>query len=88
MIYELRIYRCMPAAGGSLRFQNYRLRIWQSHGIRQGGFWTTLIGGNCREIACMLAGDRRLGPCCGFASPALLTYLMEFAVWKVGAGAE
>jgi hypothetical protein len=46
MIYELRIYRCVPGRLAALlsRFQNDTLRIWEKHGIRQAGFWTTLIG--------------------------------------------
>jgi NIPSNAP len=46
MIYELRIYRCVPSRMPALlsRFENKTLRIWEKHGIRQAGFWTTLIG--------------------------------------------
>lgn len=46
MIYELRIYHAMPGRLPALisRFQNHTLRIWEKHGIRQAGFWTTLIG--------------------------------------------
>ena len=46
MIYELRIYHSMPGRLPVLlsRFQNHTLRIWEKHGIRQAGFWTTLIG--------------------------------------------
>jgi hypothetical protein len=46
MIYELRIYHAMPGQLPALiaRFQNHTLQIWEKHGIRQAGFWTTLIG--------------------------------------------
>ena len=46
MIYELRIYRTLPGRLPNLlaRFQNHTLRIWAGHGIRQAGFWTTLVG--------------------------------------------
>src|SRR5947208_8182061 len=46
MIYELRLYRCVPGRKPALlsRFENETLRIWEKHGIRQAGFWTTLIG--------------------------------------------
>ncbi|WP_199336854.1 NIPSNAP family protein [Oscillatoria sp. FACHB-1407] len=46
MIYELRIYHAMPGRLPALisRFQNHTLKIWEKHGIRQAGFWTTLIG--------------------------------------------
>jgi len=40
MIYELRIYRCVPGRLPALlsRFQNHTLRIWEKHGIKQAGF--------------------------------------------------
>jgi hypothetical protein len=59
MIYELRIYRCVPGRKPALlsRFENETLRIWQKHGIRQAGFWTTLIGKSSQEITYMLAWD-------------------------------
>jgi hypothetical protein len=57
MIYELRIYRCVPGRQPALlsRFENETLRIWEKHGIRQAGFWTTLIGKSSQEITYMLA---------------------------------
>jgi hypothetical protein len=59
MIYELRIYRCVPGRMQALlsRFQNETLRIWEKHGIRQAGFWTTLIGKSSHDITYMLAWD-------------------------------
>jgi NIPSNAP len=59
MIYELRIYRCVPGRKPALlsRFENETLRIWEKHGIRQAGFWTTLIGKSSQEIIYMLAWD-------------------------------
>src|SRR6185312_552571 len=56
MIYELRIYRCVPGRKAALlsRFENETLRIWEKHGIRQAGFWTTLIGKNNQEITYLL----------------------------------
>ena len=55
MIYELRIYRCVPGRKSALlsRFENETLRIWEKHGIRQAGFWTTLIGKSSQEIIYM-----------------------------------
>jgi hypothetical protein len=52
MIYELRIYRCVPGHKPALlsRFENETLRIREKHGIRQAGFWTTLIGKSSQEI--------------------------------------
>ncbi len=59
MIYELRIYHSMPGRLPALlsRFQNHTLRIWEKHGIRQAGFWTTLIGGSNQQITYLLAWD-------------------------------
>jgi hypothetical protein len=59
MIYELRIYRCVPGRMRALlaRFENETLRIWKKHGIRQAGFWTTLIGKSSQEITYILAWD-------------------------------
>ena len=39
------------------RFQNHTLRIWEKHGIRQAGFWTTLIGESNQQLTYMLAWD-------------------------------
>jgi len=46
MIYEQRIYSCVPAELPALlsRFENYTLKIWEKHDIKQAGFWTVLIG--------------------------------------------
>src|SRR3984957_10363175 len=59
MIYELRVYRCVPGRKPALlfRFENETLRMWENHGIRQAGFWTTLIGRSSQEIIYMLAWD-------------------------------
>jgi NIPSNAP len=59
MIYELRIYRCVPGRMPALlsRFENWTLPIWERHGIRQAGFWTTLIGRSIRDITYMLVWD-------------------------------
>ena len=59
MIYELRLYRCVPGRLPALlsRFQDHTLRIWNKHGIRQAGFWTTLIGESSQQLTFMLAWD-------------------------------
>lgn len=46
MIHELRIYHCAPGRLPALlnRFSGTTLGIWERHGIRQAGFWTTEIG--------------------------------------------
>ena len=57
MIYEMRIYRCVPGRLPALlqRFQNVTLKIWDKHGIKQAGFWTTLIGESNQK--CIDAGE-------------------------------
>jgi hypothetical protein len=59
MIYELRIYRCVPGRLPALisRFRNHTLRLWEKHGIRQAGFWTTLVGESSQQLTYMLAWD-------------------------------
>jgi hypothetical protein len=59
MIYELRIYRAVPGRLPALisRFQNHTLRIFEKHGIRQAGFWTTLVGPSVQQLTYMLAWD-------------------------------
>ena len=56
MIYELRVYRCLPGRLPALmkRFQTITLKIWEKHGIRQVGFWTVLIGENNANLYYML----------------------------------
>lgn len=59
MIYELRIYRCIPGRLSALiaRFQDHTLRLWEKHGIRQTGFWTTLVGESNQDLTYMLVWD-------------------------------
>ena len=59
MIYELRIYHAAPGRLPALlvRFQNRTLPIWERHGIRQAGFWTTLVGESNQRLTYMLAWD-------------------------------
>jgi hypothetical protein len=59
MIYELRIYHSVPGRFPALlsRFQDQTLQLWQKHGIRQAGFWTTLIGKSHLQLTYMLAWE-------------------------------
>jgi hypothetical protein len=59
MIYELRIYHCVPGRLPALikRFDTVTLKLWEKHGIRQAGFWTTLIGKSNQELHYMLAWE-------------------------------
>jgi NIPSNAP len=46
MLHELRIYECVPGRLPDLlkRFDTITLKLWEKHGIKQAGFWTTVIG--------------------------------------------
>lgn len=46
MLRELRIYEAVPGRLPDLlkRFETITLKIWDKHGIKQAGFWTTVIG--------------------------------------------
>ena len=59
MIYELRVYRPAPGRLPNLlaRFNDHTLRIWAKHGIRQVGFWTTLVGENQFDLTYMVAWE-------------------------------
>jgi len=56
MLYELRVYDCCPGRLPALldRFQNTTLKIWERHGIRQAGFWTTLVGESNQQLNYLL----------------------------------
>jgi hypothetical protein len=59
VIYELRIYTCLPGRMPALlkRFETNTLALWEKHGIRQAGFWTTVIGGDNNALTYMLAWE-------------------------------
>jgi hypothetical protein len=59
MIHELRIYECVPGRLPDLnqRFSTITLKLWERHGIRQAGFWTTLIGDSTNDLTYLLAWD-------------------------------
>lgn len=56
MMYELRVYQCMPGRLPDLnkRFETITLKLWEKHGIRAVGFWTTLVGASNQELHYML----------------------------------
>ncbi len=56
MIYELRVYRCLPGRLPALlkRFEDVTLKLWEQHGIRQAGFFTTVIGESNNDLTCIL----------------------------------
>jgi len=59
MIYELRVYRCVPGRLPALlkRFETVTLDIWKRHGIRQAGFWTVLVGESNQDLYYLLQWD-------------------------------
>lgn len=59
MLYELRVYRCVPGRLPALlkRFDTITLKLWEKHGIRQAGFWTTLIGESNQDLHYLLAWE-------------------------------
>ncbi|WP_316160055.1 NIPSNAP family protein [Bradyrhizobium sp. SZCCHNRI20481] len=59
MIYESRIYRCIPGRLPALlkRFETTTLKLWEKHGIRPVGFFTTLIGESNQDLTYFLAWE-------------------------------
>jgi hypothetical protein len=59
MIYEMRVYRCVPGRLPALlkRFDTITLKLWDKHGIKQAGFWTTLVGESHQELTYLLAWE-------------------------------
>lgn len=59
MIIELRVYHCAPGRLPALnqRFQNTTLAFWEKYGIRQAGFYTTLIGPSNQTLTYFLQWD-------------------------------
>ena len=59
MIYEMRVYRCVPGRLPALlkRFETVTLKLWEKHGIKQAGFFTTLIGESNQELTYLLAWE-------------------------------
>ncbi|MBK1659227.1 NIPSNAP family protein [Paracraurococcus ruber] len=59
MIHELRIYHCLPNRLPALnkRFETTTLKMWEKYGIRQAGFWTTLVGPSNQILYYLLAWE-------------------------------
>ena len=59
MIYELRVYHCVPGRLPDLlkRFDTITLKLWDKHGIRQAGFWTVLVGESNQALYYLLKWD-------------------------------
>ncbi len=52
MIDELRIYEALPALHE--RFRTGPLKLFEKHGIRQLGFWTTSVGPSTNTLTYIL----------------------------------
>ena len=59
MLYEMRVYHCLPGRLPALlkRFETKTLAIWQKHGIRQAGFFTTVVGETNQQLVYFLAWE-------------------------------
>lgn len=59
MIYEMRVYSCVPGGLPALleRFETTTLRIWDRIGLRPVGFFTTLVGPSNHDLTYLLAWD-------------------------------
>ncbi len=52
MIYEMRVYHCMPGRLPDVlkRFESITLELWNKAGIRPAGFFTTVVGASSQEL--------------------------------------
>ncbi len=59
MMYELRVYHCMPGRLPALlkRFDTITLGLWAKHGIKQAGFWTVLVGESNQDLVYLVQWD-------------------------------
>lgn len=56
MIHEMRVYRCVPGRLPALlkRFETITLALWERHGIRQAGFWITVVGDSNQDLTYLI----------------------------------
>ena len=59
MIYEQRVYSVVPGRMPALlkRFEDHTLRLFDRHGIRQAGFFTTMAGESNLQLTYFLAWE-------------------------------
>ncbi len=59
MMYELRVYYCVPGRLPNLlkRFDTITLKLWEKHGIKQAGFWTVLVGDSNQALYYLVQWD-------------------------------
>ncbi len=59
MLYELRIYHCMPGKLPAVvtRFETATVKLFEKHGIQPVGFWTVVIGESNADLYYILKWD-------------------------------
>ena len=57
MLYELRIYDCNPGMLPALnkRFSEHTVELFEKHGIKNIGYWTTEVGENSNRLTYLVA---------------------------------
>lgn len=52
MIYEYRVYEAVPGRLQDIvaRFRNHTVELFEKHGIKNVGYWTSSIGGYSNEL--------------------------------------
>jgi len=59
MLYELRVYHCMPGKLPALskRFETATTKLFEKHGFRQIGYWTVAIGESSSDFYYILGWE-------------------------------
>ena len=59
MLYELRVYECNPGMLPTIvkRFADHTVALFEKHGIKNIGYWTTEVGTSNHELTYMVAFD-------------------------------
>jgi hypothetical protein len=57
VIYELRVYECLPGRLPAInaRFANHTTKLFEKHGIKNIGYWTTDVGESNHELTYLVA---------------------------------
>ncbi|SVD21333.1 uncharacterized protein METZ01_LOCUS374187, partial [marine metagenome] len=57
VLYELRVYECLPGRLPNInaRFANHTIKLFEKHGIKSIGYWTTDVGESNHELTYMVA---------------------------------
>lgn len=57
MLYELRVYEYLPGRLPNInaRFANHTIKLFEKHGIKSIGYWTTDVGESNHELTYMVA---------------------------------